>query len=74
MYLRKSANPKQKLYSRALKLADDKHCDGIIIGHYHSPAHIKEGNKEYFNTGDWIYSCSAVVENNKGELELIYHK
>ncbi|AHB41149.1 metallophosphoesterase [candidate division SR1 bacterium RAAC1_SR1_1] len=66
--------PKKTLHRRAFALAKEKECDGIIIGHYHMPDHVKNHTMEYFNTGDWIASCTAVVENEKGELELIHYK
>ncbi|MDD3263053.1 MAG: hypothetical protein PHR61_04340 [Candidatus Absconditabacteria bacterium] len=66
--------PKKTLHKKAFALAKEKGCDGIIIGHYHMPDHVKNHTMEYFNTGDWISSCTAVVENKKGDLELIHYK
>ncbi|MEM8569782.1 MAG: UDP-2,3-diacylglucosamine diphosphatase [Pseudomonadota bacterium] len=45
--------------------------DGIICGHIHS-ANISEMNGiAYVNTGDWVESCTAVVEREDGRLQLI---
>ncbi|MEO1607752.1 MAG: UDP-2,3-diacylglucosamine diphosphatase [Pseudomonadota bacterium] len=46
-------------------------ADGIICGHIHRAASKMIGDIHYVNTGDWVESCTAVVENDQGELELI---
>jgi UDP-2,3-diacylglucosamine pyrophosphatase LpxH len=48
---------------------------GVICGHVHK-AEIREGDGSkdaigYFNCGDWVESCSALVERPDGRLELI---
>jgi UDP-2,3-diacylglucosamine pyrophosphatase LpxH len=45
--------------------------DGVICGHIHRAIirHI-EGTL-YCNTGDWVESCSALVEHHTGELALL---
>ncbi len=73
MRLKKSLFPKGVLHRKALELAEEKKCDGIIIGHYHMADHIKQGGKEYLNAWDRVISCTAIVENKKGELELFFH-
>lgn len=50
----------------------DKGYDGIICGHIHTAA-IKEVNGiEYMNDGDWVESCTALVEHEDGRWEIIY--
>jgi UDP-2,3-diacylglucosamine pyrophosphatase LpxH len=45
--------------------------DGVICGHIHyADIHDRLGI-QYINTGDWVESCTAVVENHDGEFELI---
>lgn len=45
--------------------------DGVVCGHIHH-AEIKEIERFlYINTGDFVESCTAVVEHFNGELELI---
>lgn len=45
--------------------------NGVICGHIHS-ANIKNiGDVQYINTGDWVESCTAVVETWDGEFKLI---
>lgn len=48
-----------------------RHVDGVICGHIHHAASRDMNGVHYVNTGDWVESCTAVVENEKGELELI---
>ena len=46
-------------------------ADGVVCGHiHHAMIGVREGI-EYINTGDWVESCTAVVENHDGVLELI---
>jgi UDP-2,3-diacylglucosamine pyrophosphatase LpxH len=46
-------------------------ADGIICGHIHHAAdRIFEG-VHYLNCGDWVESCTAVVESHAGELGVI---
>ena len=49
---------------------EDK-VDGVVCGHIHSPAiHDFEG-VTYYNTGDWVESMSALLEDSNGRMELI---
>jgi UDP-2,3-diacylglucosamine pyrophosphatase LpxH len=45
--------------------------DGVVCGHIHRAnlCHI-EGTL-YANTGDWVESCSALIETSRGELQLL---
>lgn len=46
--------------------------DGVICGHIHR-AEIKMINGiEYLNTGDWVESCTALVEDFDGKIKLIH--
>jgi UDP-2,3-diacylglucosamine pyrophosphatase LpxH len=45
--------------------------DGVICGHIHH-AEIKEINGvTYMNDGDWVESCTALVEHHNGRWEII---
>jgi 4-hydroxy-3-methylbut-2-enyl diphosphate reductase IspH len=45
--------------------------DGVICGHIHH-AEIKEINGVvYMNDGDWVESCTALVEHHNGKWEII---
>lgn len=51
--------------------AKSEKVDGVICGHIHH-AEIKtiEGI-QYFNTGDWVESCTALVEDFNGKIKLV---
>lgn len=52
----------------------NENLDGVICGHIHH-AEIKYiENFLYINTGDFVESCTAIVEHHNGELELIRWK
>jgi UDP-2,3-diacylglucosamine pyrophosphatase LpxH len=45
--------------------------DGVVCGHIHH-AEMREVNGVlYLNDGDWVESCTALVEHHDGQLELI---
>ena len=46
--------------------------DGIICGHIHTPAVRRIRGVQYYNTGDWVESSTALVEHFDGRLELVY--
>lgn len=51
--------------------ARESKLDGVICGHIHW-ATIKEmGELTYLNCGDWVDSCTAIVEHMNGEMELV---
>lgn len=45
--------------------------DGVICGHIHEAADKQIEDIRYLNTGDWVESCTAVVEDFNGEFHLI---
>lgn len=57
-----------------VKVAKARKCHGIICGHIHQPA-IKEINGvEYLNSGDWVESLTALVEDKDGVWKIIYYQ
>ena len=46
--------------------------DGVICGHIHSAAIKRVNGLEYINCGDWVDSCTAIVEHMDGRLELVH--
>jgi UDP-2,3-diacylglucosamine pyrophosphatase LpxH len=51
--------------------AKRRQADGVICGHIHKAASKPMGDIHYVNIGDWVESCTAVIENDDGELEVI---
>jgi len=55
-------------------LADEarrRAVDGIICGHIHNAEMRIMGGVLYCNDGDWVESCTALVEHDSGALEII---
>lgn len=45
--------------------------DGVVCGHIHHAEMRDIGGVLYINDGDWVESCTALVEHADGRLELI---
>ncbi len=54
-----------------LKYAVKRGFDGVICGHIHWAKIRDIGNAKYVNCGDWVDSCTGIVEHFDGRLELI---
>lgn len=46
--------------------------DGVICGHIHCAAQRDFDGFTYLNTGDWVESCTALVEHEDGRMEIIH--
>ncbi|MBX9726063.1 MAG: UDP-2,3-diacylglucosamine diphosphatase [Rickettsiales bacterium] len=46
--------------------------DGVVCGHIHHAQMKQVGNILYCNDGDWVESCTALVEHYDGTLEILY--
>jgi UDP-2,3-diacylglucosamine pyrophosphatase LpxH len=55
----------------SLKKLDEVDCDSIMIGHIHTPAIEKIGDKTYYNTGDFCETCSYLYEDLEGNIKLV---
>jgi len=65
-----SARYIDKFEQSAARYASQQGFDGIICGHIHRPNLCRIGGTLYANTGDWVDSCSALIEDQRGELRL----
>ena len=45
--------------------------DGVVCGHIHHAEIRRIGDVLYLNDGDWVESCSALVEDGRGNLEIL---
>ena len=51
--------------------ARERGVDGVVCGHIHS-AEIRDfGGVIYMNDGDWVESCTALVEHFDGRIEIL---
>ena len=53
--------------------AKSLNCDGVICGHIHKAEIKLIDGLEYMNSGDWVESNSALVEDINGNWSLIYY-
>ena len=51
--------------------ARERGFDGVICGHIHVAAMRERDGITYINCGDWVDSCTAVVEHCDGRMELV---
>jgi UDP-2,3-diacylglucosamine pyrophosphatase LpxH len=49
----------------------EKGADGVICGHIHAATIKQIQGIHYINCGDWVDSCTAIVEHHDGRMELI---
>ena len=58
----------------AVRHAQAQGFDGIICGHIHHAAARDIDGLAYLNCGDWIDSCTALVEHLDGRFELVQQR
>lgn len=51
--------------------ARERGVDGVICGHIHWATIRDIDGLTYVNCGDWVDSCTAIVEHHDGRLELV---
>jgi UDP-2,3-diacylglucosamine pyrophosphatase LpxH len=45
--------------------------EGVICGHIHHAANRRVDDVHYLNCGDWVESCTALVETEAGEFHIL---
>jgi UDP-2,3-diacylglucosamine pyrophosphatase LpxH len=59
-------------YMRAtIAAAREANVDGVVCGHIHRADLTTIDGLTYCNDGDWVESCTALVEDQTGELSLL---
>lgn len=53
------------------RYAADAGASAVLCGHIHMPAARRLGAVQYYNCGDWVEHCTALVENLDGSIELL---
>lgn len=57
------------------KAAGERGVDGVVCGHIHTAEHRMfdhDGREvEYWNDGDWVEGCNALVEHHDGTMEIL---
>jgi len=54
-----------------IRAVRERGLDGVICGHIHWAALRDSDGIAYINCGDWVDSCTAIVEHLDGTLELV---
>jgi len=72
--VKKAVNFIGKYEENLVSYAKIKNVDGIICGHIHHPNIRDIDGSTYINCGDWVETCSAVVEHLDGRMELVIWK
>jgi UDP-2,3-diacylglucosamine pyrophosphatase LpxH len=50
----------------------DRDLDGVICGHIHAATIRDIEGITYINCGDWVDSCTAILEHGDGRMELVH--
>jgi UDP-2,3-diacylglucosamine pyrophosphatase LpxH len=53
------------------RYAEDADAGAVLCGHIHMPAMRRIGGISYYNCGDWVEHCTALVENRDGRIEML---
>ena len=53
------------------RAAAERKVDGVVCGHIHSAEIRQFGDITYYNDGDWVESCTALIEHPDGRMEII---
>lgn len=58
-------------HKKLMKTCKEKKVQGIVCGHLHKAEKVKMGRLRYFNSGDQIELCTALVEDKQGKREIV---
>jgi UDP-2,3-diacylglucosamine pyrophosphatase LpxH len=54
------------------RAAASRGVDGVVCGHIHTAEMRQLEGVEYYNDGDWVESCTALVEHFDGRMEILH--
>jgi UDP-2,3-diacylglucosamine pyrophosphatase LpxH len=54
-------------------LASRRGCEGVMCGHIHKAEDRMMGSVRYLNSGDWVESLTAIVEEMDGSIRVVDH-
>jgi len=60
-----------KFEAAVVHYAERYRVDAVLCGHIHSPAVREFGRVTYYNCGDWVESCTALVEGEDGIVAMV---
>jgi len=60
-------------FEETVATAARKHgVDGVVCGHIHTAEERDFDGIAYYNDGDWVESCTALVEHEDGRMEILH--
>ncbi len=75
-YLKSKAQTAVKYIDRfeysAVDAARRRGLDGVLCGHIHRPKMAEVDGLHYMNCGDWVESCTTLVEDHAGQFTLMH--
>ena len=54
------------------RAAGERGVDGVVCGHIHTAEIRSFDGVEYYNDGDWVEGCTALVEHFDGRMEILH--
>jgi UDP-2,3-diacylglucosamine pyrophosphatase LpxH len=69
--VKKSVEFLSRFEDAVVREAKRRDCSGVICGHVHTPDDRMIGGVHYLNDGDWVESCTALVEHMDGRFEIL---
>lgn len=54
------------------RAAAERGVDGVVCGHIHTAEFRDIDGIEYWNDGDWVEGCNALVEHADGRMEILH--
>lgn len=60
-----------KFEAAVAKYAERYRVEAVLCGHIHSVSIREFGTVTYYNCGDWVETCSALVEHFDGRVEVV---
>ncbi|MFM8831113.1 MAG: UDP-2,3-diacylglucosamine diphosphatase [Spartobacteria bacterium] len=60
-----------KFEESIVRYAKDYNVNGVLCGHIHTASVREIDGTAYYNCGDWVESCTAMVEHFDGRMELL---
>jgi UDP-2,3-diacylglucosamine pyrophosphatase LpxH len=76
-YLKRKSTAAERYIARFVQAGLDdvrtRRLDGIVCGHIHRAALIRQDGLVYANDGDWVESLTALCETADGTLQLLAH-
>jgi len=61
-----------KFEESVVRYAKDHNVNGVLCGHIHTASVREIDGTAYYNCGDWVESCTAMVEHFDGRMELLH--